>query len=73
MIAAVLFGIATVCAVVAMVCGEIAGVTLWIPHAGTHGHAPTTLGYIALYSLFLALSAFGWTVIGTLAMVALEC
>jgi hypothetical protein len=43
---------------VALIVGVIVAVTRWIPHAGSHGHAPSTLGYIALYCVLALVAPF---------------
>lgn len=49
------------CAAILIIVGDIAAVTLWIPTAGHHGHAPTVLGYIALYVVFAVGNVLCWT------------
>jgi hypothetical protein len=57
------------CLAVLIIVGDIAAVTLWIPHAGHHGHAPTVLGYIALYTLaaMTNLPCWGLVIFGPIA------
>lgn len=55
-------GVALVLAVLVVV-GDITAVTVWFPHVGSHHHAPSTLGYVALYSVLVLLNGYAWAFI----------